>query len=200
MVEITLPPLPWSLDALEPHISRRTLELHHGRHHRAYVDKANALLAQSDVAATDLAGVVRATARDPRAAALYRNAAQAYNHERYWESLSPDGGAPSEALERRIGQDFGTLDALLQKLRDKAEKHFASGWASLVWTGEKLDVVDTHDADTPILQGHAPLLTIDVWEHAYYLDVQNERPKYLERVMTHLLDWRGASARFARVI
>ena len=199
MAPIELPPLPWAQDALEPFISARTIALHHGKHHRAYVDKANALIAGTRYAGLGHAEVVLISAGDPEAKEIFNNAAQAFNHARYWESLSPEGGKPEGGLAQRIKDDFGDLAALNVALIEKGQKHFASGWVSLVMRDGKLAVVDAHDAGTPILDGLTPLLTIDVWEHAYYLDVQNERPKYLKQSVENLLDWRGASARFDRL-
>lgn len=196
MAKIELPPLPWAQDALEPFISARTIEKHYGKHHRAYVDKANKLIAGTRYADMDHAEIVRVSAGDPQAKEIFNNAAQAFNHARYWESLAPDGGKPSGELARQIKDDFGDLPSLNKALTEMGEKHFASGWVSLVWSGGKLAVVDAHDAATPILDGLTPLLTIDVWEHAYYLDVQNERPKYLKQLVENLLDWKGATKRF----
>jgi len=193
---ITLPPLPFAQDALEPFISARTIAKHHGAHHKSYVDKANALIAGTRYADMDVEDIIRESARDPGAKGIFNNVAQAYNHARYWESLSPGGGKAQGALARRIKDDFGDLAALDAQLQDTGEKHFASGWVALVWTGEKLAVVDHHDAATPVLDRHVPLVTIDVWEHAYYLDVQNERPKYLKQLIANLIDWKAASARF----
>lgn len=193
---ITLPQLPWAHDALEPVISAATIAKHHGAHHKAYVDKANKMIEGTKYADLDIVEIIRQSAKDPDAKGIFNNVAQAFNHARYWESLSPDGGAPAGGLAVRIKDDFGDLETLNGLLQDKGEKHFASGWVSLVWTGTNLAVVDHHDAATPVLDGHAPLITIDVWEHAYYLDVQNERPKYLKNTIGKLLDWKGASARF----
>jgi Fe-Mn family superoxide dismutase len=189
--------LPWAEDALEPAISARTIALHYGKHHRSYVEKANKLIAGTRYAEMDEEDIIRESARDPDAKNIFNNVAQAYNHARYWESLSPEGGAPAGDLAKQIKKDFGDLAGLKKALLDAGEKHFASGWAHLAWTGDKLVVVDTHDADTPVRNGHAPLLTIDVWEHAYYLDVQNERPKYLKQVIDTLLDWKRAARKLA---
>lgn len=193
---ITQPPLPWAQDALEPFISARTIDKHYGAHHRAYVAKTNTRIAGTRYADMDHAEIIRSAAGDQHASDIFNNAAQAFNYERYWESLAPDGGKPLGALDRRIKDDFGDLASLEAILADKGAKHFASGWVTLGWDGAKLLVVDTHDAATPILDGVTPLITIDVWEHAYYLDVQNERPKYLKQAIGSLLNWKGASRRF----
>lgn len=196
MARLELPALPWAQDALEPFISVRTIEKHHGKHHKAYVDKGNGLIEGTKYADMAVEEMIRVSAGDVAARAVFNNVAQAYNHSRYWESLSPSGGKPVGGLEKRIKDDFGDLASLNAALQDKGEKHFASGWVSLVWTDDKLAVVDHHDAATPVLDGHKPLVTIDVWEHAYYIDVQNERPKYLKQLIENLIDWKGASARY----
>lgn len=193
---IELPPLPWAQDALEPFISAATIARHYGAHHKAYVEKANKLIAGTEYGDLEHAEIIRQSAGDPDGKQIFNNAAQAFNHARYWESLAPDGGQPAGGLAIRIKDDFGDLASLNRLLAEKGEKHFASGWVSLVWTGAKLEVVDNHDASTPILDGLTPLITLDVWEHAYYLDVQNERPKYLKQAIENLLAWKGASARF----
>ncbi|MDZ4777235.1 MAG: superoxide dismutase [Alphaproteobacteria bacterium] len=193
---IELPPLPWAQDALQPFISAATIARHYGAHHKAYVEKANKLIEGTKYADLDHAEIIRQSAGDPDGKQVFNNAAQAFNHERYWESLAPGATRPVGGLAARITDDFGDLASLSKLLAEKGEKHFASGWISLVWTGAKLEVVDNHDAGTPILDGHVPLITLDVWEHAYYLDVQNERPKYLKQAIENLLDWKGASARF----
>lgn len=194
---ITLCPLPYAEDALEPHISSRTLKIHHGAHHKGYVDKVNDGIAGTDLADADLEAIVIATARSGDNK-LFNSAAQAWNHGFYWNSLSPDGGAPSAALQAAIDKAFGSLDALATKLTDEAVAHFASGWAWLVAEGGELKVISTHDAATPITGAANPLLTIDVWEHAYYLDVQNKRPEYVKAVVANLLNWTFASENFAR--
>jgi Fe-Mn family superoxide dismutase len=193
---ITLTPLPYDIAALAPHISARTLELHHGAHHKGYVDKANEALAGSGLADRNLNEIVEAARGDAR---LFNPASQAWNHGFYWNSLSPQTGAPDERLHAAIERDFGSLDALKRELGAEAEKHFASGWAWLVAEGETLRVISTHDAASPLSDGSGnPLLTIDVWEHAYYLDVQNKRPAYVKAVIDNCLNWRFASENYAR--
>ena len=200
MAKIELPPLPFSAEALAPVISAATLEAHHGKHHRAYVDKVNALIAGTRYEGKTLDAIVRDSAADPASKTLFNNAAQAWNHARYWESLSPPGVSPAAALSSRfaarIDDDFGSLAGLHDALVKLGAAHFGSGWVWLVWKGGKLDVVDTHDAGTPLTQNTPTLLTVDVWEHAYYLDYKNERPKHLEAVVERALNWAGASARF----
>ena len=200
MSRIELPPLPYAFDALSPVISAATLETHHDKHHAAYVNKVNELVAGTAHEGKALDAIVRDSARDPGAKTLFNNAAQAWNHARYWESLSPPGVAPAAALSsgfaRRIDTDFGSPASLREALVKTGTAHFASGWVWLVWKGGKLDVIDTHDAGTPLTDNTPTLLTIDVWEHAYYLDYKNERPRHLAAVVERALNWAGASARF----
>jgi len=193
---ISLMPLPYPADALEPHISRRTLELHHGAHHKAYVDKTNGAIKGTDLADADLNAIVLAAKDDAK---LFNNASQVWNHGFYWKSLTPNADRPSDKLQQAIDRDFGSIDALKTQFAEKATGHFASGWAWLVADDGKLSVVDTHDAASPFSEGTGnPLLTIDVWEHAYYLDVQNKRPDYVKAVLDKLVNWSFASENFER--
>jgi len=194
----SLPPLPYEDTALAPAISARTLKFHYGKHHRGYVDKLNKLVKETPYEDMTLEDVVKATAGKTSKAEIdiYHNAAQAWNHAFYWNSLSPKRSQPSAALKSAIARDFGDLDALKEKLSKVATDHFASGWAWLVVKGGKLAVLETGDADTPMAAGVRCLLTVDVWEHAYYLDRQNERKAYVEAVMEGLLNWKFASANF----
>ncbi len=194
---ISLMPLPYAKDALEPRISSKTLELHHGAHHKAYVDKANAAIEGTDLANENLNRIVIA-AKQKGDQGLFNNAAQTWNHGFYWHSLSPEQTAPSAELAQAIERDFGSQDDLIEKLKDEGTKHFGSGWAWLVQDGSALKVISTHDAETPITGAANPLLTVDVWEHAYYLDVQNRRPEYLSNVIGGMLNWTFASENFAR--
>ncbi|MBI1187371.1 MAG: superoxide dismutase [Fe] [Alphaproteobacteria bacterium] len=196
MPQITLPALPWAKDALAPVISAATVEKHHGAHHAGYVKRVNALIEGTDYADLPLKEIVLKSVKDPKARGLANAAGQTWNHNCYWESLSPDGGAPSAALAAQIEKDFGGLDALKEQLVSKGAAHFASGWVSLTRKDGALHILDTHDAETALEHGHAPLVVIDVWEHAYYLDYQNERDRHLRTIVDKLLDWRGASARF----
>jgi Fe-Mn family superoxide dismutase len=175
---IELPPLPYPLDALEPFISAKTLATHHGRHHRAYVEKTRALAGERPGSLEDI--VTRAAA-DPARKALFNNAAQAWNHAFYWRSLRPAGGAVPPRFSKYV-----------QELKAAATGHFGSGWAWLVRDGADLKVVTTANADTPLVHGQIPLLVIDVWEHAYYLDHQERRAAYVEAVVDHLLNWEFA--------
>ena len=180
----TLPPLPYSPDALQPHLSQETLELHHGKHHQKYVDTLNDLVDGKTDA--DREGVILG-ADDKK---VFDNAAQHWNHSFYWQCMAPDGGgAPSGELAEAIERDFGSYDAFRKELADEAETHFASGWAWLVHDGSQLLVTSTHDADLPLKHGQKALLTIDVWEHAYYVDYRNQRPDYIEAFLQHLVSW-----------
>jgi Fe-Mn family superoxide dismutase len=187
-------PLPYDKDALAPHISAETLETHHGAHHNGYVTKVNDAIEGTDMADADLETIVAKSS-----GGLFNSAAQTWNHGFYWHSLSPEGGNPSESLAAAIDRDFGSMDDLMAKLKDEAVGHFASGWAWLVVDGDTLKVISTHDAETAITQdGVNPLLTIDVWEHAYYIDVKNKRPDYVGAVLDNLINWKFASENFER--
>jgi superoxide dismutase, Fe-Mn family len=182
-----LPPLPYAEDALAPVISPETLALHHGKHQKKYVDTMNQLLQKEAVRGATLEDVVRASKGK-----LFNNAAQAWNHNFYWHSLSPKKTRPSAALARRIDADFGSYDKLTDQLAKAAADQFGSGWAWLVEDGGKLAIVTTADADTPMAHGKKCLLTIDVWEHAYYVDYRNERERYLSAVIGERLNWEFA--------
>ena len=182
-----LPPLPYAEDALAPVISPETLALHHGKHQKKYVDTMNQLLQKEAVRGATLEDVVRASKGK-----LFNNAAQAWNHDFYWHSLSPKKTRPSAALARRIDADFGSYDKLTEELAKAAADQFGSGWAWLVEDGGKLAIVTTANADTPMAHGKKCLLTIDVWEHAYYVDYQNERERYLSAVIGERLNWEFA--------
>jgi Fe-Mn family superoxide dismutase len=172
------------------------LEFHHGAHHKAYVDKTNEAIADTNLADAGVNEIVKASLGNPK---LFNNVSQVWNHGFYWNSLTPEKTSPDANLQAAIDRDFGSLDALKEKLAAAAVGHFASGWAWLVSEGGKLAVKDTHDAHSPFSEdAGVPLLTIDVWEHAYYLDVQNKRPEYVKRVLDQVLNWNFASENFAR--
>jgi len=185
-VKFEMKPLPYDYDALEPHISARTLEFHYDKHHKGYMKKLEAGIKDSPLADKSLVEIIRkADGGD------FNNAAQVWNHDFYWRSLSPDGGGqPGERLAGALTRDFGDVDTFLDKLKKAAVGEFGSGWAWLVVkpSGE-LDVCSTTDAENPLTGDDTPLLTIDVWEHAYYLDVQNDRGEYVDRVLNELLNW-----------
>jgi superoxide dismutase, Fe-Mn family len=184
-----LPPLPWAQDALDPVISARTIGLHHGKHHAAYVKKLNELVAGTPLADLPLERVVTETAGSEAQKKIFNNAAQAWNHAFFWNCLSPGGGAPKGDLARRVDSDLGGYDSFKKEFSKAAVECFGSGWAWLVERGGKLEILSTSNAGTPITMGATPLLTLDVWEHAYYLDYENRRPEFADAVIGKLLNW-----------
>ncbi|MGE5146304.1 MAG: superoxide dismutase, partial [Candidatus Eiseniibacteriota bacterium] len=187
---IDLPDLPFSYTALEPHISSTTLKFHHDKHHRAYVEKTNALIRDTALASRPLEEIVAAAAADPAQRALFNNAAQAWNHAFYWRCMKPQGGgAPTGEVAERIAADFGGPEHFAESFSAAAVGQFGSGWAWLVLDGDRLRIAATANADLPLVRGQTPLLVIDVWEHAYYLDYQNRRPDYVATFLAHLVDW-----------
>jgi Fe-Mn family superoxide dismutase len=185
----TLPDLPFAKDALEPHMSAETLEFHHGKHHKAYVDKTNGMLAEKGLENASLIEVIK-KAKEKSDKKLFNNAAQIWNHSFFWQCLAPAGSTKPEGdLLKMIERDFGTTDALLEKLGTESVDHFASGWGWLVLDNGKLKITSLHDADTPAVHGLVPLLTLDVWEHAYYIDYRNERPKFVKTVLENIINW-----------
>ncbi len=199
--EIALPPLPYAQDALSPVISAQTIGFHYGKHHQGYVNTLLKLLPDSPFAGQALETVVRGSAGHERYAAIFNNAAQVWNHTFYWHSLAPQGqgGEMSPALAEAVKKAFGSVAACKAAMTDAAVKQFGSGWAWLVADGKSLKVVKTPNAETPLtLKGVTPLLTVDVWEHAYYLDWQNRRADYVKAVLGQMLNWKFASDNFAR--
>lgn len=189
----SLPLLPYGESALEPVISAKTIGIHYGKHHKAYVDNLNKLIAGTELADLPLEKVIAATAGKADKVAIFNNAAQTWNHTFYWRSLRPDGGGePPAVLKPLIEASFGTLDALKKELANAAVTQFASGWAWLVADAGKLRIVKTSNADNPLSQGLKPLLTIDVWEHAYYVDYQNRRADYVNALIDKLINWEFA--------
>jgi superoxide dismutase, Fe-Mn family len=185
----TLPDLPFAKDALAPHMSAETLDYHHGKHHKAYVDKTNGMLAEKGLTDASLIEVIKA-AKDKGDKGLFNNAAQIWNHSFFWQCLAPEGSTrPSGQLRDLINDSFGGEQALLDKLATESVNHFASGWGWLVLNNGKLEVTSLHDADTPAVHGLTPLLTIDVWEHAYYIDYRNERPRFVKSVLENIINW-----------
>ncbi|HLQ12787.1 MAG TPA: superoxide dismutase [Steroidobacteraceae bacterium] len=186
----SLPPLPYAENALDPLISANTLGIHHGKHHQAYVDNLNKAVAGTPYADMKLEAIIAATYGVAERTAVYNNAAQHWNHSFYWRSLRAQGGGePPAALKQRIEAAFGSVDACRKELLTAATTQFGSGWAWLVQDGDKLAVTKTGNADSPLHAGQKPLLTIDVWEHAYYLDYQNRRADYVNAVLGKLIDW-----------
>ena len=191
----TLPALPYAQDALEPHISARTLSVHHGKHHQAYVDNLNKLVAGTPMADLPLEEIIRRTAGKPDQTGLFNNAAQVWNHTFFWQSMKPNGGgAPTGKLAERINAAFGSFDAFKTAFSEAAMTQFGSGWAWLVQEGDTLKIVKTSNADTPLAHGQTPLLTCDVWEHAYYLDYQNRRKDFVQVFLEHLVNWDFAAS------
>jgi Fe-Mn family superoxide dismutase len=185
-----LPPLPYAEGALDPVVSANTIGFHYGKHHRGYVDNLNKLIAGTELAGLALEQLIAETAGKSDKVAIFNNAAQTWNHTFYWRSLRPKGGGePPAALLQRIGASFGSLDGCKKELLTAATTQFGSGWAWLVLEGDKLKVVKTGNAETPLAKGVKPLLTIDVWEHAYYLDYQNRRADYVSAVLDKLIHW-----------
>jgi Fe-Mn family superoxide dismutase len=190
---LTLPPLPYAENALEPAITAKTIGFHYGKHHKGYVDNLNKLIAGTDYSDLSLEDIIRGTAGRPERTAIFNNAAQAWNHTFYWKSLAPKGGGePPAALKKKIEASFGSLDACKKELAAAAVAQFGSGWVWLVLDEDKLKVVKTANADNPLATAMRPLLTIDVWEHAYYLDYQNLRADYTKAVLDKLLNWEFA--------
>ncbi len=193
-----LPPLPYAQDALSPHISAETLGFHHGKHHNTYVTNLNNLVKDSDMEGQSLEEIIMATAGDAGKAGVFNNAAQIWNHTFYWNSMTPGGGgAPSGAIADKINQDFGGYDAFANEFKTAGATQFGSGWAWLVLDGGKLKVTKTANADLPMAHGQTALLTMDVWEHAYYLDFQNRRPDYIATFLDHLVNWEFANQNLA---
>jgi Fe-Mn family superoxide dismutase len=193
-----LPELPYAIDALEPHISRQTLEFHYGKHHAAYVANLNKLIEGTDLEGKILEDVILAVAGDASKAGIFNNAAQVWNHTFYWQGIKPGGGGtPSGALAEKIAADFGSFEAFIEQLKTAGATQFGSGWAWLVLDGGTLKVTKTANADLPLAHGQKALLTVDVWEHAYYLDYQNRRPDYISTFLDKLVNWDFAAANLA---
>ena len=192
------PPLGYAENALEPFISAKTIGFHYGKHHVAYITNYNNLIAGTPLDTLSIGEVIATTATDPQKVGIFNNGAQAWNHSFYWNSLTPNGGGePSGNLAAKITQDFGSFDKFKDELKSAAATQFGSGWAWLVLDNGTLKVVKTGNAQTPSTSGQKPILTIDVWEHAYYLDFQNRRPDYVASVIDNLLNWEFAAKNFS---
>ncbi|MGZ8350714.1 MAG: superoxide dismutase [Allosphingosinicella sp.] len=185
-----LPDLPFSRDALGQFMSAETLDYHHGKHHRAYVEKTNSMLADKGLEGASLAQAIRA-AKDKGDGKLFNNSAQIWNHSFFWQCLAPpEGQRPTGRLAVLIDESFGSTDALLAKLKEEAVNHFSNGWAWLVLDRGALAITSLHDADTPVVrEGMKPLLTLDVWEHAYYIDYRNDRPGFADKLLGNIVNW-----------
>ncbi len=194
----TLAPLPYDESALAPTISGKTMSFHYGKHHKAYVDKLNELVLGTEFAEMTLDAIVKATSGKASKSDIFHNAGQAWNHTFFWSCLNPHGGKPTGALMAAIESDFGDYDTFKDKFAKAGAAQFGSGWVWLVADKGKLAIEKTPDADTPMAKGRQCLLTIDVWEHAYYLDYQNRRPDFLKAVIGNLLNWDFAGQNFQR--
>ncbi len=192
---IELPDLPYSRDALAPHISEETLNFHYGKHHQAYVTNLNKMIDGTDFADSSLVEIVKNTAGKKERQGMFNNAAQVWNHTFYWHSMSPNGGGkPSGKIGAAIDKSFGSYDAFVEAFKAKGGGQFGSGWAWLVQKPDgSLDVTNTPNAETPLTdESVTPLMTMDVWEHAYYLDYQNSRPNYMNSFLADLVNWEFA--------
>jgi Fe-Mn family superoxide dismutase len=185
-----LPPLPYAENALDPVISARTIGIHYGKHHKTYVDNLNKLITDTELTGLTLQEIMSKTAGQVDKAGIFNNAAQVWNHTFYWNSLSQKGGGePPVVLKQKIENSFGDLDSCKKELATAAMTQFGSGWAWLVMNGDKLEVTKTANAGSPLSNGVKPILVIDVWEHAYYLDYQNRRVDYVNAVIEKLINW-----------
>jgi superoxide dismutase, Fe-Mn family len=194
----TLPALPYDYTALEPCISKSTLEFHHDKHHAAYVNNFNAAVQGTDLDNMAIEDVIKAVAGDATKAGIFNNAAQSWNHSFYWQCMKAGGGgAPTGALADKIAADFGSFDAFVEEFKKAGATQFGSGWAWLVSDKGTLKITKTGNAENPMTQGMTPLLTMDVWEHAYYLDYQNRRPDYMTDFVAKLINWDFVAANFA---
>ncbi len=194
---ITLPELPFPKDSLMPFISAQTLDFHHGKHHNAYVVNTNNLIAGTDLETANLEAIIATAAADPAKAGLFNNSAQVWNHTFYWHCLKANGGLPTGPIADAINGTFGSYEKFVEEFKTAGATQFGSGWAWLVVENGQLKITKTANADTPIVHGQKPLLTVDVWEHAYYLDYQNRRPDYLSTFVDHLINWDFVNANLA---
>lgn len=193
-----LPPLPYASDALSPHLTPETLSFHHGKHHNAYVTNLNNLAKGTEFETMSLEAVIKATAGKADKAGIFNNAAQIWNHTFYWHSMKPKGGGkPTGAIAAKIDADFGSYDKFVEAFSQAGATQFGSGWAWLVLDGGKLKVTKTPNAETPLSTSATPLLTMDVWEHAYYIDFRNRRPDYIKVFLEHLVNWDFANKNLA---
>jgi len=192
---ILLPELPYAKDALAPVISANTLDFHHGKHHKAYVDNLNKFIAGTDLEQKSLEDIITTTVNDSSKTGIFNNAAQVWNHSFYWQCLKKaGGGVPTGKIAEKINAVWGSYEKFVEELKNAGATQFGSGWAWLVLDGHQLKITKTANADTPLAHGQKALLTIDVWEHAYYLDYQNRRPDYLAAVIQNLINWEFVNA------
>ncbi|KFL34767.1 MULTISPECIES: superoxide dismutase [unclassified Sulfurospirillum] len=187
---IILPALPYEANALEPYISANTLSFHHGKHHQTYVTNLNNLIKESELADESLEKIIVAVVNNPEKVGIFNNAAQVWNHTFYWNCMKKGGGGiPTGAIASKITEDFGSFEAFADAFKNAGLTQFGSGWAWLVLEGGKLKITKTANADTPLAHGQKALLTVDVWEHAYYLDYQNRRADYMDILLKNLVNW-----------
>jgi Fe-Mn family superoxide dismutase len=193
--EFQLPALPYAQDALAPYVSAKTMSFHYGKHHQAYVDNLNKLIAATPLAGQPLDTIIREAVGVADKAAVFNNAAQVWNHTFFWQSMKAGGGGkPTGRLLKQIEKSFGGFDEFKKAFVTAAVAQFGSGWAWLVWEGDALKIVKTSNADTPMARSQTALLTCDVWEHAYYLDYQNRRKDFVEAFLDHLVNWEFAAS------
>lgn len=186
----TLPSLPYSDSALEPHMSAKTFSYHHAKHHAAYVNNLNTLIKSTELESETLEGIILKSASDKNKIGIFNNAAQVWNHTFFWHCMKPNGGGkPNDELMKMLERDFGSYEQFVEQFKQAAVTQFGSGWAWLVFDGMKLSIIKTANADTPMCHNVRAILTVDVWEHAYYLDYQNRRPDYVAIFLDHLVNW-----------
>jgi Fe-Mn family superoxide dismutase len=189
-MSFTLPKLNYAYDALEPHISAKTMELHHSKHHQGYIDKTNKFIADTEHENKSLEQILVDIAHEPNEVSLFNNAGQVWNHNFFWQSLSPNGGGkPDAEVMRYIEAAFDNLDKFKEEFIEKAMSHFGSGWVFLILEDEKIKITTKANGDNPIAHNQKPLLSFDVWEHAYYLDYQNRKKEYFQAFLDHLINW-----------
>jgi Fe-Mn family superoxide dismutase len=192
------PPLPYDSKALEPHMSAETFSYHYGKHHAAYVTNLNKLVAGTELASKSLEEVIKASYNDSSKTGIFNNAAQTWNHTFFWNSIKPGGGGqPTGELAEKINAAFGSFGKFQEEFKNAATTQFGSGWAWLVKEGDTLKVTKTPNAENPLVHGQTPLLTLDVWEHAYYLDYQNKRPDFIQIYLDNLVNWDFAAKNLA---
>ena len=191
----TLPDLPYAQDALAPHMGEETLQLHHGKHHQTYVTNLNNLIAGTELENKSLEEIVVASSKDPAKSGIFNNAGQHWNHSLFWRTMKKGGGGkPSGEMLKRIEHDFGSFETFAEQFKQAGVTQFGSGWAWLSMDGDKLKVTKTANGSNPLVDGAKPLLGVDVWEHAYYLDYRNRRPDYLAAFLNHLVNWEAVEA------
>lgn len=195
----TLPNLPYASDALKPYISPETFSFHHGKHHAAYVTNLNKLIENTELADKSLEEIIHASFKDSTKGGIFNNSAQVWNHTFFWNSMKPGGGGtPSGAVADKINADFGSFDKFKEEFKNAAATQFGSGWAWLVLDNGTLKVTKTANAENPLVHGQKPLLTLDVWEHAYYLDYQNRRPDFISTYLDSLVNWDFAAENMSK--